>query len=522
MTDLGKLERNLIRFLAYQHRLLSDKAYDPEFDDAERDKFKTFLKTRLGFDIDEALAEAKNKTIRFSYPDLYQRNLSLQSLAWLKEVFHSGVLGASLDNAYIVYVKHDAPQIGFTVAVVFEMSLNSSSSFEELFVPLPKDKPKFHKEFRDVWLKYADKPQTLPVVIFEDQSQECFLWRRDKSSTKTLCGTPVRVELPSGRTVHLERGFPYVSYVIHSTVSAAIPAKIHRCDFALLMALPGFVEGKLEAMVQRYRSELAAVQQGLDQNDFLGAGKKYSLAWNSFERVQGIAPRTRATVQRILQKYSERSLFAVVANDNAELIQYTVNAAIEATQQVRANIQSLTQQGLQQSVNNLQKLTMRLTAILAAGAVGSILIALFYTTSTNTSIVDVKQPVWIEAEPAPDESLKIGSPQMTAVLNATALSAARPEGQIGEVLLVFHKNVDELRAEVPTPMAISGKGRLEILLLVDGAVLGKDSIASETTPAAIQFRAKRKWFVTGRKYYVQVQQDPFWRIRLPINFKIAK
>lgn len=513
---------DLIRLLAYQHRLLSDQAYDPEFDNAQRDKFKKFLKYRVGLDIDDALADAGNKTITFSYPDLHEHVPQGDLSVWLKNEFEASISGVTVDRVYAIYVRHDAPQIGFTVAVVFQMSLHADTAeaFEDLFVPSMLHKAKFHEEFREVWKRHADKPRTLPVVIFDEEPKELFSWGHRKPSLKQFCGSPTTVKLPLKRSAHLERGFPYVSYVLHSGISSAVPEKIHRCDLALLMALPGFVERDLELMVTQYRSELTSVQEGLEHNDFVDAEKRYNRSWNSFQRVQRIAPKTRAAVQRILQKYPGKSFFAAIAKDNIKLIEFTVTPAIAATEQVRANIQAFAQQKLQGSIRRMQLLTTFLTVILAVGTAATAWVVVGGTSKMEITeirkLAEIAQPIRVSSEPIPDEANFVKVP-ITIVPLSQGTYPLR-----NSVLLHFNKREIQAKGTVPTPMAAAGASPLELLVLQqDGAVLAEGTLASSSPPVAIQFSIPKKLFNNRRKYYLQIEQDN-WRLKLPIVLELGK
>ena len=508
----------MTRLLAYQHRLLSEQEYDPEFDDAQRDKFKTFLRVRMGLDIDEAVAHGKNKTVRFSYPDLHEHNPSEELSAWLKEEYETSIPGVTVNRVYAVYVKHDAPQIGFTAAVVFDISLPTltSDGFRDLFVPERKNPARFHREFREVWRKYADKPQTIPVVIFDDELRGFSLWRNFRHSTDQFCGAPARIKLLQGQTARLERGFPYVSYVVHASLDSSLPGKIHRCDLALLMALPGFVERNLDLMVMSYRKELKAVQVSLEKKKFEKAERTYNKAWNSFERVQEVAPRTRAAVQRILQKYPGKSLFAAVAKDNVKLIEFTVTPAIAATEQVRANIQAFAQQKLQQSVRRMQFLTTFLTGILVAGTAVTAYEAVRGVAKMEiTHIAQIAQPIRVSSEPIPDQSSVKTTIELTPLFKGRYVSK-------NTVILNFASKMSEAPVVLPTPMAAADSSPLELFLLQkDGAVVAEGTLATSTPPVAVKFNVARQSVKKDQTYDIQIQQDT-WKLKLPVTLRYEK
>jgi hypothetical protein len=506
----------LVRLLAYQYRDLFD---DQEYDQTEREKFKKFVKIRLGLDLDRELSQGVNKVIKFSYPDLEYHQVPEPLLGSLKEDFRNNFSGVTLNCAYVIYVRQSAPQIGFTASVAFEMTLDDANEkqlqkrFErEGSLPSP-----FHREFKKAWESQADKRQTLPITLFVDQVCHSWLFAREQGFGSQIFGAPEKVILSSGRSVLMERGFPYVSYVLHTDMNVVVSKTIHKCDFAILMALPGFVEKKLES-IRKYRDKLREVQTRLENDEFRNAEKQYSKAWQDFELVQGLMPTTTAAVQRIKQKYPGKSVFAAIADDNTQLIQSTVNAAIEATEQVRANIQSFAQRRLQRIVNRQQSLTAFLTFILMAGALATAYMAVLGTTKTEISnISHIAQPIRVSSEPIPDES------GTKASLKATLLFRPGIYPVRTEVPLEFRKQISEIPIVLPTPLAVAGSSPIELLVLgEDGAVLAEGSIAIINPPAAIQFSVDRKLFQAGRKYYLQVEQNSIWKIKLPIKVTFAR
>jgi hypothetical protein len=499
----------LIRFLAYQYRLFSDEAYDPKFVGAERDRFKKFLKHQIDLDIDKELEEGRKKSIKFSYPDLEYHRLADEFSAPLLSDWSSYFSDAVLEDIYAVYVKHDAPQIGFTVAVAFRFAVKSEAALKKLFVPPPGAKAAFHQEFKGAWTSSADSPRTIPVVVFDNVQPSLLAPNADDFSR--VFGAAEMVMLPSGRAVRLERGFPYVSYVVHADIDEVMPEIIHRCDFAMLMALPGFVEGNLESIVQRHREELNDVQSGLASGDS-EAEKKYNKAWKSFERVQGVAPKTTAAVQRIMQKYPGKSLFAAIADDNIKLIDFTVNAAILATSQVRGNIESFAQQKIQQSLNFLQKVTTGATIILALGGVATILIAVLHTSQIR---IDDKLQ---KGDPILVRNIQLGVAQSPATLKAGPVFGKPDRISRQQVLLDFTSSGTELPIDLPAAPFKSGQRTVEVELFAgDGTIVAENSIFCEKPPRAVKIFFESRMFAAGREYFVEISEGPVWRLKLPVR-----
>ena len=538
----------MIRLLAYQYRDLHDQDYDVE----QRDKFVRFVEQRLGFPEGRLLSKDSKKLIKFSYPDLYYHEPPPEKKEALLHEFDGKFSGVKLTNIYVIYVKQNAPHIGFTASVVFEMELEDSSggSLKQVFVPHDHDRSRFHQDFQRAWEAVADKRKTLPVVLFFNDVNESVLWDIPESSSERIFGAPAPAVLPSGRVVRLERGFPYVSYVISADIDAVMPEEIHRCDFAMLMALPGFVEGKLES-VGGYREELIEVQDALENGNFEDAQKKYNQAWRGFEKVQGLAPTTTAAVQRILQKYPGNTIFALIAKDNSQLIEFTVNAAIAAADQVRSNIQSFAQQKLQEGYNDLQRKLIDLTAstrnlqkesvdltrsirrvgfwtgvaggaaaaatlVLAIGSGWTIWIAYNYSPSTRTQIVGPKgepTPIRVIAEPTLPRSS-----ERPSILKIMAVFKRIPNETKAYVTLISSKNTNELAGEISIPPVISSGSPIEVAIIQsDGSVVAKNSIIMERTPFAIRLVPDKGMFAEGQQYYVQASQSPIWTIKLPIK-----
>lgn len=532
-----------IQLLAYQYRILDD---DPCYRSVDQRKFADFL-IKLKLRDDVAVRDESKKT--FSYPDLYRQSPSDDAKKWLMEQFNNKLSGVTLNDIYVVHAKQDAQHIGFTASVVFEMEMKDpgNESIHSIFVPYQSSKPsRFHQEFKSAWKVVADTKETLPVVLFRNDISES-LWHRPTSdrlfdSPVSVFGSPALVTLPSGRSVRVQRGFPYVSYVIHGPIESVLPEEIHHCDFAMLMALPGFVEQKMES-VRDYRKKLVNVQQKLEDNDFAAAGKAYSEAWKDFEKVQGLAPTTTAAVQRILQKYPGDSVFALIAKDNSELVEFTVTAAIAATDQVRSNIQSVAQQGLQSSYNELQQNLVDLTAstrdlqeksvnltasiqragdwtkwatiVLALVSVISVVMVIIaHYSPARTQVIGMPQdPIRVIAEPPPP-----ATPVRPVALKILSKLDRSLDTPTKTVVLTSEKNITELIGKVPTPMAITDVYPIELAIVqADGTVIARNSLTTEKAAVAIQFAANKDLFVKGQQYYVQVSQSSVWMVKLPIK-----
>jgi hypothetical protein len=525
----------LIRALVYQYRDFADATSS----DAHP-KFVQFLREHLAFHSETLLAESA-KRVKFSYPDLSYYDPPPKEKTELKEYFTGKLSNASVEDVYAVYTQKAAPQIGFRVSVVFDIVFDTDyEGLRRLFVPASPGPSPFHAEFGEAWQKHADDRHTLPVVLFVGEEQEFAIFDDLNGFPRRLFGPPIRVQLPSGAAVQLERGFPYVTYVVHSAMAAAIPEKIHRCDFAMLMALPGFVEDQME-LIRSYRQELAVVQERLGKVEFWHSQEAYNAAWRRFEKIQGLAPTTTAAVQRIIQKYPGRSLFAVIADDNARLIRFTVLAAIAATEQVRANIQNSAQQTLQQCVNNLQeesvkltssirdlqkesinlttsirdasRATARATIVLAVAAAITIVLSiamLLHTAKTEVTLKRISEPLHVVNDAAAPAQTQSGTPLEAVFL----FEAFRNIGQ--QVNVTFGNNVTELAVDVRTPDAAAGTP-IEISLLRDGAIVNKGTVAAERPPVGVRVFLRRGFFAQGSKYRLQLSQGSLWSINLPLT-----
>jgi hypothetical protein len=529
----------LIQLLAYQYRDLHDQDYKKSHDG---EKFLAFLEDKLGLPKGRILSDDSKKVMKFSYPDLYYHTPTSDLKEPLVKQFDGKFQGVTLKDIYVVYVKQNAPHIGFTASVVFAMEMDdpSDDSLRKIFVPDGTSQSRFHQDFEGAWKEVAGKRETLPVVLFQSNS-ESSLWDAPTSSAGGLFGSRASVTLPSGRSVRMQRGFPYVSYVIHADVDSVMPKEIHQCDFAMLMALPGFVEQKLE-LVRGYRKQLGDVQKKLETDDFAAVQKEYNKAWRDFETVQGLAPTTTAAVQRVTQKYPGDSIFALIAKDNSQLIEFTVTAAIGATDQVRSNIQSFAQQKLQLGYNDLQQTLVKLTEstrdlqkesvkltgsikkasswtalatiVLASGSGIMVWIAFYYSPSTRTQVTGTpREPIHVIAEPASP-----GTPGTIVALKILSELDRSHYAPPSAVILTSAKNISELIGEVPTPMATPGVSPIEIAIMqADGSVIARNSLTSEKATVAIRFAADRDLFLEGHQYYVQVSQSSVWTLKLPIR-----
>lgn len=521
-----------IQLLAYQYRDLNDGTYK----NGDRQKFLDFLaKLDLNIKSDE-----KKKV--FSYPDLYVHTPSHNSRQWLVDQFAGKLTGVTLKETYVVHVKKAAQHIGFTASVVFVMEMDdpTDDSIRRIFVPeRGKTSCQFHQDFEKIWAHVAGRKESLPVVLFRGDTRE-FLWDAPTSSKHlvpspvSVFGSPISVALPSGRSVRVQRGFPYVTYVIHADVGSVMPEEIHHCDFALLMALPGFVEERMQR-VREYRAQLRCVQQLLEADNFDAAQNEYNKAWKDFETVQGLAPTTTAAVQRILQKYSVDSIFASIAKDNSQLIEFTITAAIAATDQVRSNIYSYAQQKLQKSLvtltestRDLQKDSVNLTkSIKRAGVWTAVATLLLAATSLITVCNVFREPPSTKTQLTrlPEEPIRVitepASPAKPTTPVALKIISKLYEGQYPitpSVVLTSAKNASELIGDVPTTLATLGASPIEIAIIqADGSVIARNSVTSEKVPVAIRFAANKDLFVEGQQYHAQVSQSSVWTLKLPIT-----
>lgn len=526
----------LIQLLAYQYRDLHNPGCEKS-DDCQ--KFLAFLEEQLGLPRDRILNEDSREVTKFSYPDLYYYEPPPDFKKPLIEQLGGKFQGVTLKDIYVVCVKQNAPHVGFTASVVFAMEIDDCSDLHDIFVADGTSASRFQRDFGDAWAELAGRRTTMPIVLFQTSSEPSF---RDAqmSSDSRFFGSPASVTLPSGRSVRFQRGFPYVSYVIHADVASVMPTQIHCCDFAMLMALPGFIEKELLDSVRAYRSKLVDVQEKLE-SDFDAAELAYNEAWRDFEIIQGLAPTTTAAVQRILQKYPGDSVFALIAKDNSQLIEFTVTAAIAATEQVRSNIQSIGQQKLQLGYNELQKTLVDLTtstrdlqrqslnltdsirrasistavatALLAAGSVVMVYVAFWYSPSTKTQVTGTPQePIHVIAEPA------LSIPGKTVALKILTELYRGHYTPTKAVVLTPGEDISQLTGEAPILIGIPGLSPIEIAILQsDGAVIARNSLMTEKAPVAIRFAANKDLFVEGQQYYVQVSQSSVWTVKLPIK-----
>ena len=507
---------NSFRALAYQYIELSTDTGDKD-EQESREKFKGFLQDRL--DLKDLLGAKNTKISKFSYPDLHCHHPAEKGQ--LQAEFAQQTTLCDLKDIYVVHVRNPSPQIGFTVSVAMVLSFRTAE-IEELkkyLTPGQGSRSPFHIEMDAVWKRWVGKRRTIPVVLFcPDESDSQTAWAR-----QGVFSMPTPAQLIAGETIRVERGFPYVSYIVHSRHEIAVREDIHRCDFALLTALPSFIEKQME-LVTDYRKELNKVLDLLNSPDkFSEAQRKYTAEWMRFEEIQRLVPITVAAVQRIVQKYPEPSLYAIIANDNIALIEATVAAAITATEQVRSNLHSVAQQKLQQStntlhesMNTLQGSTNTLQRLYTYATAGLVLIAGLQLLSllgrfgpTNMRIsgpVSIQEPLLISQEPQ--------APVPPVPMLATEPLLESVSAEVNMIELRFPANVTEMTADVNIPDGPTNPPE-KVALIKDGTLAAEGPILSQRPMQGVRVYFRRDLLLPGNNLILEITQRDS-TLRIPI------
>ncbi len=462
--------------------------------DSEGQMFVDFLGTRLQFDIFSKLKIGGSKRSKYSYPDLYRFDPNKEVQDELRAEFQEYVTGFRLETIYIIYIAQLCPHLGFTAALTMQMSctLQSSAALRSYLKPEGGWRSKFHAEIdRLIENKpWHEKRSALPLIIFSDDERQ-------------VVNSGIKAQIPTARRMVLfERGFPYISYVIHADLKDALPSEGHHNDLALLMASPFFIEGYVFEETRNYRRDVLAAMEALNTSDVELAEKTYQEAWNKFEPVQSLLPATTTALDRITQKYPQPSFYAFIANDNRRLIDYSAEPAMRIADQVGRNLQTNTNQVLQRKYVSLTRWVVAATVLAALAAVVPIF---------SPSNMNILNPIALVAPARPDDSnASSGSVQPLDVTSATVQN-----GFPSFLTLHFFPATAELAVDIPFPTFGVRTVPYTVTLLKDNVVVSGAALIADGTNG-LRVRFQREMFSATNIFEVQFAQAPN-RVRLPLQ-----
>jgi len=471
--------------LAYQYLNLPDLPNLRKDSLGPEERAFADLLERLGFDIFSALEMGGSKRSKYSYPDLYRFDPSAEIQTQLRAEFDEFVKDFRLDKIYVVYVAQLSPHLGFTAALTMQLSsgtLKSGEALRSYLKPEGASRSRFHAEMDNLlaakwWHK---KLMALPLIVFSDDEEP-------------VVNPGIEAQVPTAkRMVSFERGFPYISYIIHATMEEALPSESHHNDLALLMASPFFIESNVFQKTRKYRGDVLEAMKALSRNDVGLAATTYQDAWTDFEPVQSLLPATRTALERITQKYPLPSFFAFIADDNRCLIDYFAEPAMQIADQVGRNLQTHTNQVLQRQY-------VKLTACIVGATVLAAVLAALLPSVLQTNLSPI---ALISGHQTEEQTLH-------ALHALDVTSSPRAQGRFpGIVTLHFFPGTAALGVDLPIPEFGDWTKPFVVIVLRDNVpvVAGATQLVNQMAGLRVHFT--RETFSVGKGFALQFNQSP--------------
>jgi hypothetical protein len=137
----------------------------------------------------------------------------------------------------------------------------------------------------------------------------------------------------------VERGYPYVNYIVHERVDNFIQYEYEYVDLGLAVFLHGYLDRDIKQRLQTQADGLTKLMGSLDGAD----EEKLSEDFKSFRKtaaeaakISGAVPEIEMMGRRLTEKYSSPnprllSIFQMIAGDNKEFLENSVGAVVQGT-----------------------------------------------------------------------------------------------------------------------------------------------------------------------------------------------
>lgn len=151
--------------------------------------------------------------------------------------------------------------------------------------------------------------------------------------------TPIYDLHTSTRKSCVERGYPYVNYIVHERVDNFIQYEYEYVDLGLAVFLHGYLDRDIKQRLQTQADGLTKLMGSLDGAD----EEKLSEDFKSFRKtateaakISGAVPEIEMMGRRLTEKYSSPNprlltIFQMIAGDNKEFLENSVGAVVQGT-----------------------------------------------------------------------------------------------------------------------------------------------------------------------------------------------
>jgi hypothetical protein len=188
-----------------------------------------------------------------------------------------------------------------------------------------------------VWhWKKGDTESSMPTYVFvgraEDEGSAVGEWVMDIPTPIYNLHTPTRKSC-------VERGYPYVNYIVHERAEDFIQYHYEYVDLGLAVFLHSYLDRDIKQRLQTQAVGLTKLMESLDGAD----EEKLSEDFKTFRKtatevakISGTVPEIEMMGRRLTEKYSSPnpwfpSIFQMIAGDNKEFLESSVGAVVQST-----------------------------------------------------------------------------------------------------------------------------------------------------------------------------------------------
>jgi hypothetical protein len=181
-----------------------------------------------------------------------------------------------------------------------------------------------------------EEVSSMPTYVFvgraEEEGSAVGEWVMDIPTPIYNLHTPTRKSC-------VERGYPYVNYIVHERAEHFIQYDYEYVDLGLAVFLHSYLDRDIKQRLQTQAVGLTKLMESLDGAD----EEKLSEDFKSFRKtatevakISGTVPEIEMMGRRLTEKYSSPnprlpSIFQTIAGDNKEFLESSVGAVVQST-----------------------------------------------------------------------------------------------------------------------------------------------------------------------------------------------
>jgi len=141
-----------------------------------------------------------------------------------------------------------------------------------------------------------------------------------------------------GKRSDVERGYPYVNYIVHERASGLIACEYEYVDLGLVVFLHGYLDRDTKERLQAQADQLIGLMDASepDEEETEAQLTKFRKAATEVARISNNIPEIEMMGRRLTQKYSSpnrmlQTIFQMVDGDNREFLENSVRAVAQGT-----------------------------------------------------------------------------------------------------------------------------------------------------------------------------------------------